>query len=336
MPIASLCLQLAGATITILAASHFLAKSADVISFKTGLGHSLIGVVLLATATSLPELGTGVSSVTLVHSPDLAAGSIFGSNLFNLMIIGLLDIFWRNGPILTTVDTSAVLVSVLGIGVIAIAGSAIVIHSMTTATSTWPISPVSIVLIIAFAGSLFMIYRFERAQDDNEIEANSEYAEASGTAATMMYLMSAGVILGSAIWLAQIGDSVAEEMGLEASFVGTQFLAVSSSLPELATSVAAIRINAPSLAISNLVGSNLFNMGFALFMTDAAFTEGALWSNVSPIHTLTSIVAVIMTAVVIIALINRCRTRPNRFWTFEAAMLIGLYVGASILVFQLG
>ena len=336
MPIALLWLQLAGATIIILTASHFLAKSADVISFKTGLGHSLIGVVLLATATSLPELGTGVSSVTLVDSPDLAAGSTFGSNLFNLMIIGLLDIFWRNGPILTTVGTSAILVSVLGIGVIVIAGSAIVIHSMTTTTSTWPISPVSVVLIIAFAGALFMIYRFERAQDDIEIEANVEYAEASGTAATMMYLMSAGVIVGSAIWLAQLGDSVAEEMGLEASFVGTQFLAVSSSLPELATSIAAIRINAPNLAISNLLGSNLFNMGFVLFVTDAAFTEGALWSNVSPIHTLTSIVAVIMTGVVIIALINRCRTRPNRFWTFEAVMLIGLYVVASILVFQLG
>ena len=336
MPIALLWLQLAGATIIILTASHFLAKSADVISFKTGLGHSLIGVVLLATATSLPELGTGVSSVTLVDSPDLAAGSTFGSNLFNLMIIGLLDIIWRNGPILTTVGTSPIIVSFLGIGVIAIAGSAIVIHSMTTTTSTWPISPVSIVLVIAFAAALFMIYRFERAQDDIEIEANSEHAEASGTAATMMYLISAGVIVGAAIWLAQIGDSVAAEMGLEASFVGTQFLAVSSSLPELATSVAAIRINAPNLAISNLLGSNLFNMGFVLFVTDAAFTEGALWSNVSSIHTLTSIVAVIMTGVVIIALINRCRTRPNRFWTFEAVILIGLYVVASVLVFKLG
>ena len=150
-----------------------------------------------------------------------------------------------------------------------------------------------------------------------------------------MFLVSAGVILGSAVWLAQTGDSIAEEMGWEASFVGTQFLALSTSLPELATAVAAVRLNAPTLAISNVLGSNLFNMGFILFIDDAVFTEGVLWSNVSQIHTLTSIVAVIMTAVVIIALINRARTRPNRFWTFEAVMLIGLYVAASILVFQL-
>ncbi len=113
MPIALLWLQLAGVTIIILTASHFLAKSADIISFKTGLGQSLIGVGLLATATSLPELGTGVSSVTFVGAPDLAAGDAFGSNLFNLLIIGLLDIFWRNGPILTAVSTTALLVGAL-------------------------------------------------------------------------------------------------------------------------------------------------------------------------------------------------------------------------------
>ena len=116
MPITLLCLQLAGVTIIIVTASHFLAKSADIIAYKSGLGQSLVGVLLLATATSLPELGTGVSSVTFLDAPDLAAGDAFGSNLFNLLIIGLLDIFWWRGPILTVVSTTTVLVGVLGIG----------------------------------------------------------------------------------------------------------------------------------------------------------------------------------------------------------------------------
>ena len=336
MPIALLWLQLAGVTIIIVTASHFLAKSADIISFKTGLGQSLVGVVLLATATSLPELGTGVSSVTFFDAPDLAAGDAFGSNLLNLLIIGLLDLISRKDPILTMVNATSALVGALGIGMIAIAVSGIVIHSMTTTTSTWPISPVSIVLIIAFVFSVFMIYRFEMKQDDTEIEVNSEYAQVSGTAATMMFLGSAGVILGSAIWLAQTGDNLAREMGWEASFVGTQFLAISTSLPELATAIAAIRLNAPALAISNLLGSNLFNMGFVLFVDDVAFTDGVLWSNVSQIHTLTGIIGVIMTIVVIVSLIHRVRTRPSKFWTFEAVALIALYIVASLLVFQLG
>ena len=121
MHLALLWLQLAGAAIVILGASNFLAKSADVIAFKTGLGRAFIGVVLLATATSLPELGTGVSSITLVDEPDLAVGDAFGSNLFNLLIIGLLDLFWRNGPILGSVSITSVLIGSLGIIVISLA-----------------------------------------------------------------------------------------------------------------------------------------------------------------------------------------------------------------------
>ena len=74
LPLPVLWLMLAAAAVIILGASNFLAKSADVIAFKTGLGRAFIGVVLLATATSLPELGVGVSSVTLADNPDLAVG----------------------------------------------------------------------------------------------------------------------------------------------------------------------------------------------------------------------------------------------------------------------
>ncbi len=92
--------QLAILAVIILVAATQLTKSADVIAFKTGLGRSFVGVVLLATATSLPELGTGISSVAVIggnSGADLAAGDAFGSNIFNLLIIGILDLLWRKG-----------------------------------------------------------------------------------------------------------------------------------------------------------------------------------------------------------------------------------------------
>ena len=94
-------------------------------------------------------------------------------------------------------------------------------------------------------------------------------------------MVSAALVVGAAIWLANSGDRIAETMGLEASFVGTQFLAFSTSLPELATSFAAVRLGAPDLAIGNILGSNVFNMGFILFLDDVAFTDGAIWSAAS-------------------------------------------------------
>ena len=154
MHLALLWLQLAGAAIVILGASNFLAKSADVIAFKTGLGRAFIGVVLLATATSLPELGTGVSAITL-GEPDLAVGDAFGSNLFNLLIIGLLDLYWRNGPILGSVSISAVLIGSLGIVVIALGATAMLIHNFTPAMGNWTLSPVTVLILLVFLFAMF-------------------------------------------------------------------------------------------------------------------------------------------------------------------------------------
>ena len=337
MTSALLWVQFAAAAAIILVASTYMARSADVIAFKTGLGRSFVGVVLLATATSLPELGLGVSSVAWLDQPDLAAGDAFGSNLFNLLIIGLLDLFWRRGPILNSVGMTPALIGALGMVVIALAAIGVIVHSITTEPSTAYISPVSVLLVIAGIGAMYMIYRFDSGQDQgaDDAEPEHEYGSASTTGAVFMYALSAGVVVGSAIWLAFTGDGLAEQMGWEASLVGTQFLALSTSLPELAASFAAIRINAPELAISNVLGSNLFNMGFVLFLDDVVLTDGVFWSAIDSIHALTAMLAIIMTAVVLIALMSRGRERPSRFWTLESVTLIGLYVSASVLVFAL-
>ena len=136
--------------------------------------------------------------------------------------------------------------------------------------------------------------------------------------------------------LAHTGEGLAEAMGWERSFVGTQFLALSTSLPELAASVAAIRIMAPELAITNLLGSNLFNMGFVLFLDDAAYIDGPIWTAVSPIHALTAAIAVLMTMVVLIPVVSKAKTSIGRVVTLESSLLISLYVIASLLVFYSG
>ena len=156
---------------TILVSASQLTKNADIIAFKTGLGRSFVGVVLLATATSLPELATGVSSVLSIGGAggaDLAAGDAFGSNLFNLLIIGLLDLMWRKGPILSSLGSAPALVGVLSVVVIALGGMGIVIHQNMTLAETWPISPVSVVLIVVFLAALFAIFKEEQGADSYE------------------------------------------------------------------------------------------------------------------------------------------------------------------------
>ena len=336
-------LLLAAVAAVILVSSNFLAKSADVIAFKTGLGRAFIGVLLLATATSLPELGTGVSAV-FFDEPDLAAGDAFGSNLFNLLIIGLMDLYWRNGPILNNVSVTAAVVGALGVAVISLAAIGLLIHDSTTAMSTWLVSPVSVVTLVVFLMAMYIIYRVEQRPKEGgdwslpEVaeEGEEQYADASLPRAGVTYVIAASIVVSAAVGLSYTGEHIADVMGWEASFVGTQFLALSTSLPELAASFAAIRINAPELAITGVLGSNLFNMGFILFMDDLALVKGPLWDNVSTIHTLTALIAILMTSVVILAVVTRARERTSRYWTTEGVVLIGLYVVASTLVFLLG
>ena len=337
MPIALLLLQLAAATTVILLVSQFLTKSADVIAEKTGLGRSLIGVVLLATATSLPELGTGISSIAVVGAPDLAAGDAFGSNLFNLLIIALLDFTWRNGPLLNAVSPIPKLVGGLSAGLIALASISVFLGGNSLSILGTRLSPLSIALLVMFAAAIFATYRYgmPREEESSADRPAARYADARMSSATMTYLVAAVVIVVAAVSLAKTGDSLAEEMGWEASFVGTLFLAFSTSLPELATSFAAIRLKAPELAITNLLGSNMFNMGFVLFLDDAAYTEGALWGAISRVHSLTGALAIAMTLVVIAALVVRPRRRPGKYWTYESAGLVAIYLTASVLVFNL-
>ena len=118
--------------------------------------------------------------------------------------------------------------------------------------------------------------------------------------------------------------------------MGTQFLAAATSLPELATSVVAIRMAASELAITNLLVSNLFNIGFVLFLNDAAHTSGTIWVAASQVHILTAPLSVLMTTVVVLSVVSRPRSNRPGPITLESMLLIGFYIVASFLVFQLG
>ncbi len=337
MTLGLLWLQLGATAAIILIASQFLARSADVVAEKTGLGRSFVGVVMLATATSLPELGTGISAIVVVDAPDLAAGDAFGSNLFNLMIIGFLDLYWRNGPVLNSVRSTSVVVGALGIGLIALAIGSIYLHHATTAASSWLLSPVSILLIVGFLAAMLLIYRHDSNEGSlgNQPEVELNYGDQGLGRALSIYVTAAIAILVAAVWLAMTGDHLAEKMGWEASFMGTQFLAISTSLPEIATSFAALRLQAPDLAITNLLGSNIFNMGFVLFFDDLVYSSGAVWGAVSQVHILTGLIAIFMTVIVIVGVLTRPRSRIGTVWTLEGGALVALYAGASVLVFTL-
>jgi len=336
-------IQLIAAAILILLSSKYLVSSSDKIATKIGLGHTFVGIVLLATATSLPELATGISSITLAQAPDLAAGAAFGSNIVNLLIIAIADVMWPRGPMLASVSRAPIIVAILGIVIIFIASISTAIHNWTDILDHWYISPLSIVLVLFFVIAAYIVYRIDN-KEANSIETQDEAKNGKSKLdnetkrAFAFYLISALCIIGTSIWLSEVGDRLAEALQWEESFVGTQFLAISTSLPELATTIAALRLGNPEMAVANLLGSNLFNMGFILFADELAVTSGSLWSSISLSHVVTGLTGIVMTLVIVGTLLIR-QHHPKSFsfkWiNLESSILIIIYIVASIALFYL-
>jgi cation:H+ antiporter len=92
--------------------------------------------------------------------------------------------------------------------------------------------------------------------------------------------------------------------GLGQSFVGNVLIALSTSLPELVVSIAALRINAVDMAVGNLFGSNLFNICI-LALDDIAYTKGPLLSTVAAGNVITAVAAITITTIAVIGLTYR-------------------------------
>jgi cation:H+ antiporter len=315
----------------ILVAGTKVARYGDVLAEKTGLGGLWIGVVLLSVVTSLPELFNGISSVALVKAPDLTVGDLFGSNVFNLLIIALLDIVFRDRPLLTVASKRQLLPA--GLSMIPVAFSAVCIYLGTRGHDLglgW-IGAYTPILLIMYLVMMRIVLGFERRQKkDVSAAADSAYAGVSLRRAYVGFAAAAMFVIGAGTWLAFIGRDIADVMGWGESFVGSLFIAVSTSLPEITVSFTAFRLGAVDMLLGNVLGSNLFNMAI-IGVDDIFYREGPILAAVSESHIFTGVIAVAMTCVVMGGLVFRTRLDKRLGFGWYALLLAGLFVVAAYL-----
>jgi cation:H+ antiporter len=329
-----LVIQIVICVILVIFVGTWLSQSADILAEKTGLGRSWVGAILLAGATSLPELAVGISAVVVFNAPDLAAGGIFGSCLFNLFILALLDIFTGPSPLLQRAQISHALAAGLGSILLGVAAAGILLaQSNNNLIFGWVGSP-SIVLIVLYLVSARIIARFELRRRTEVLEREVvQYEHIKRQQAFLIFATLSVAIVVLGVWLASLGDLVATVTGLGQSFIGALLLAATTSLPEVVAGLAAIRLNAVDLAVSNVFGSNIFNMAI-LGVYDLAYFRGNLWSNVSSVHIFTAVVAMMMTSVAIVGLIYRA-ARPSRLYiTWDGLALILLYISGMYIIYR--
>lgn len=315
-----------------------LAEYADVLAEKTGLGEGWVGAVLLASTTSLPELATGISAVWLLNAPDLAAGGVFGSCLFNLLILALLDIITGPGPLLQRAQVSHVLAAGLGSVLLSLAAGGIMLgHTVGIFTIGW-VGSMSLLLIGLYLISMRLIYQFERRRQLEALEQRATAYRYDHIPARRAYTIFGVLALGILVlgfWLANLGDQIAATTGLGASFVGAILLATTTSLPELTTAVASARLGAIDTAVSNVFGSNIFNIA-VLGVYDLFYLQADLWSALGMAHIFSGLAALTMTAVAIVGLVYRATRKTRLRASWDGIALIAIYFGSLYVIFALG
>lgn len=305
-------------------AGSTLCRDADIIAEKLNLGRNWVGLVLLATVTSLPEFANGISSVTIARTPEIAVGDIFGSCVFNLLLLVLVDFLYRETPVFRTVSQGHLLTAGFGIVMIAFAGLSVTLNNVDLAFSIWHVglsTPILIGLYLLSARTLFV---YERARDVSPGSALL-YARHDLGRSVRRALMAAVVVATAGIALPFSGAAIAAGMGWEEGFVGTLFIALATSLPEIAITVTAVRLRAPDLAFANLLGSNLFNLAI-LAVDDIFYTRGPLLHDISAAHIGTALTAVLMTGVVVIGLVFGPERRLFRTLNWISLALVTIYV----------
>ena len=329
-------LQFAACAAILTVAGAKLSRNGDILADKTGVSGSWVGLVLLASVTSLPELVTGVSAVAGAGAPNIAVGDVLGSCVFNLSILAVVDFLHREESVYRRASQGHILSAGFGVILIGFAGLNVLLAQKGVVFAIGHVGAYSPIFMFLYVIAMRAIFDYEREQVEGHVAAAaSRYPDISLRQAAIGYLLAALVVLAAGTWLPFIGVRLAEVMGWHRTFVGTLFVAAATSLPELVVTVAAVRIGAVDMAIANLLGSNLFNIAI-LAVDDVVFLRGPLLSHVSPLHAVTAASAVVMTGMVVVALVYRPQARVLRTVGWASLGLLTLYTLNSYFLYLHG
>lgn len=311
-----------------------LSRYGDIIAEKSGLGRTWVGVVLVATVTSLPELVSSISGVAMNDAPDIAVGNLVGACSVNLLIFGLLDAVHRSGPLSARARQGHILSA--GVGIVMMCGVVSGIQLRDSVVPLGWIGPYSLVFLLGYLIAMRVIYFYEQKNLRNYMEEVAERSPFAGIPlkqALARFGINAAVVVGAAFFLPGIGVGLAEQTGLGQTFVGTLFIAVATTLPEIVVSVSAVRMGAVDLAIGNLFGSNLFNIAI-LGIADLFFPKGPLLSMVSSSHSVMGHAAIAMSGLAIVGLTYRAE-RKKLFLAWDAICIVLVYCVSVMLLYSL-
>ena len=314
------------ALIIILAGSR-LAKLADELADRTGMGEALFGVLLLAGVTSLPDFAATLSAA-MDSRPDLAMSNVMGSMAVNLVFLGIADIVYRKANL---EHAAASPVNLMLAGLLIVLLTLPLLAIVTPSVSFWGVHPVTPVIVVAYLFGLHLVHQtqsrpmwFPRSTRQT-VPDKPEKQHHGSLAATWLGFIALALVTCIAGWMVmESAKGIADHTGLSDTLVGGLFTALATSTPELVTTIAAIRYGALTLAVSNIFGTNCFNI-LVVAAADAGYPHNSIYHDMSPVQMTWGLVSILMTAILLLGMVRRETYGIGRIG-FESALILSVYV----------
>lgn len=266
-------LLLAGFVALIFGATK-LVDAASALAARLGVPSIVIGLTIVAFGTSAPELVVNVFAAT-TGSTQMVLGNVLGSNIFN--VFGILGIAAIIAPLTVKSNTTWIEIpmSLLAAVCVLVLGADVFLDG---AQFNFLSRVEGVILLLFFA--IFLVYNLFVAKAGNTQEEIDTESYTTGKSILFMVLGLAGLILGGRL-IVDNAVAIAEVIGLSERVIGLTVVSIGTSLPELATSVIAVRKKNVDIAIGNVVGSNIFNiffiLGISVVVTPFSISESALF-----------------------------------------------------------
>ena len=334
----------AGAALVVWIAGVRLEASVEVISRRTGLGSAFGGLVLLALATSLPELATTVTGA-LLGNAALLTNNLLGGVAMQMTVLVFADAVLRRGALTFFAPSYSVLLG--GVSLVLLLA---VTLAVLTAGDPFAIGWIGIGAILIFAVHLTVVYFTYRAgahprwqpirpqEGEEEAEQRATVAEKHPEHSLRWHWTAFGVcsaaILVAGWAVMRTAEALTEQTGIGASFIGATLVAIATSLPEVSTTTAAVRRGNYEMAISNIFGSNLWDVSL-LFIGDLFFRSGPLLAVAPRQAMFTASLGIVLTCIYLWGLLER-RNKTVGVFGIDSLVAMIVYLAGLAVLYRMG
>lgn len=311
-----------------------LTRVVDELADRTGMGEAMAGAILLGMATSLSGIVLSVTA-SWQGQPELAMSNALGGIAVQTLFLTVADLTLRR----VNLEHAAASIGNLMQGTLVLCLLALIlVGSFSPDVTLWSVHPVTPLLLVGYLYGLRVISQGQQAamwqpaltRETRQDTPDEQSTNRSLTSLWCRFVILAG-ILGLSGWLLEASASeIAARTWLSQAAVGVLLTAVVTSLPELVTSVAAVKRGALTLAVGGIIGGNAFDTLFVA-ASDIAYRDGSIYHHTSNSVLLWVALSILMTGVLLMGLLRREKHGLGRIG-FESVTMIGLYFAGVLMV----